>query len=219
MPRWNSIAACFLWHLTCDKVKCFTAVHKDTVSSSLPEDYQHIGDQLIRQACSTIAPDLQIDTDWKRGHIVVTLKGTEVFMSSPLEDGESLVSDDTEDDTEETIATTPGAVDVTTIARAINAALDCHDVGQAIATEYSIEVTTPGASDELEGDRMFSAYQGFDVICVYDDPKKKKQRTVEGRLVERNEQHLILNIKGRISKLNRENVLSVKLPKAKREKL
>ena len=204
------------------------------VSSSLPSDYQAVGTQIIRQACATAAEGapLQVDVEWKAGHIVVTLRAENLYLSSPVDDAEE--NDDEEDyndddngesedmlflleDEDETISAA-NAVDVTTVARAINAALDSSAVGQAIAERYSIEVTTPGASDELQGDRMFRAYQGFDVICVYKDPKKQdKEKTIQGRLVERNEQHVVVNVKGRMSKLIRENVVSVKLPKAKKE--
>jgi hypothetical protein len=42
-------------------------------------------------------------------------------------------------------------------------------------------------------------------------------QTIEGRLVERNEEYTILNLKGRMKKLPNEQVRSVKLPKAKKE--
>ena len=170
----------------------------------------------------------------------------QVYMSSPLEDGSGELEDEDDDgdgelllldeeglysleeeeeeeedddDDEPEMGSSTNSVDVTAVARAINAALEESTLGQAIAERYSIEVTTPGASDELQGDRMFRAYQGFDVICLYNDPKKQnKQKTIQGRLVERNEQHVIINVKGRMSKLIRENVVSVKLPKAKCEK-
>jgi hypothetical protein len=61
-----------------------------------------------------------------------------------------------------------GAVDLTALARAINHAL----AGTVIAEMYEIEVTTPGASDELSG-IMWQSYRGFDVIAEYINPKKK----------------------------------------------
>ena len=109
-------------------------------------------------------------------------------------------------------------VDVTKLARAINAALDNGgDTGLAITEAFEIEVTTPGASDELSG-IMFQSYRGFDVICLCMDPKTKKQKQIEGKLVERNSQFTVINIKGRMKNLKNQDVLSVKLPKAKKEK-
>jgi ribosome maturation factor RimP len=107
-----------------------------------------------------------------------------------------------------------GAVDLSALARAINHAL----AGTVIAEMYEIEVTTPGASDELSG-IMWQSYRGFDVIAEYINPKKKDNplQTIEGRLVERNDEYTILNLKGRMKKLPNEQVRSVKLPKAKKE--
>lgn len=190
---------------------------------ALPNDYQDVGNTIIEQACATVASTAQADIEWKGDHIIVTLRGEEVYLSA-IEADEDVIMDgeeirDEEDSVDEDWDTSSSTgVDVTTVAKAINAALDCNEVGQAIAETHSIEVTTPGASDELQGDTMFAAYQGFDVIIVYDDPKKNKRRTIEGRLVERTDEHVVINIKGRITKLIRDNVISVKLPKAKREK-
>ena len=113
---------------------------------------------------------------------------------------------------------TPTGIDVTQLARTINQVLD--EQALEIAEQYSIEVTTPGASDELVGQVMFDAYKGFDVICEFVDPKKKnnKRPQISGRLVERNEDTTIINIKGRMKKIPNENVISVRLPKAKKEK-
>ena len=110
-----------------------------------------------------------------------------------------------------------GSVDVATIARAINVALDDDGVGLAIAEAHEIEVTTKGASDELTG-IMWESYRGFDVICQYKDPKTDKIKTMEGRLVERNEEFTVININGRMKHLKNGNVVSCKLPKAKKEK-
>jgi ribosome maturation factor RimP len=134
--------------------------------------------------------------------------------------------DDYDDDEEEEAeiggppAAPPRGVDLTQLARSINAGLDDGEdgIGYAIAETHEIEVTTPGASDELTGDIMFRAYKGFDVICQQRDNKTKKIKTVEGRLVERNEEFIIINIKGRIKKMKNDTVVSVRLPKAKKEK-
>jgi ribosome maturation factor RimP len=113
----------------------------------------------------------------------------------------------------------PVGVDMTGLARAINAGLDDEDgMGFAIAEVHEIEVTTPGAKDELSGSVMFDAYRGFDVICQQMDTKTKKIRQVEGKLVERNDEFTTINIKGRFKKMKNSTVVSVKLPKAKSEK-
>ena len=99
-----------------------------------------------------------------------------------------------------------------------DSALGEDEVGLEIAENYEIEVTTPGASDELYG-IMFESYKGFDVICRYEDPKAKKgAKEIQGRLVERNDQVTIINMKGRMKKIKNDLVVFVKLPKAKKEK-
>jgi ribosome maturation factor RimP len=119
---------------------------------------------------------------------------------------------------DEEIVLTNG-VDLTLLARSINAALDdAGRIGSQIAELYEIEVTTPGVTDELTTPVMFSAYRGFDVLVQHQDPKTKKIKTFEGRLVERNADFVVLNIKGRMKHLKNAEVLSVKLPKAKKEK-
>lgn len=181
---------------------------------ALPDGYQEYGNEKIYSAASLCgASPEQISIEWKAGRIVVTVSG-DVYVSDPLpylQEG----ADDEEEVFEEQVP--EGAVDVTTLARAINSALDDDGIGLAIAEAHEIEVTTPGASDELSG-IMWESYKGFDVIAQHKDPKKNKIKTIEARLVERNDEFTVLNIKGRMKKLENENVVSVKLPKAKKEK-
>ena len=111
---------------------------------------------------------------------------------------------------------------ITGIARAINRALaelGEGSIGDQIAQTHSIEVTTPGVSDVLQGDIMFEAYKGFEVMVETTDTNKKgKKMIVEGTLVERTDEHTSVNIKGRIKKIKNEKVECVRLPKAKKEK-
>lgn len=112
----------------------------------------------------------------------------------------------------------PRGVDISALARAINIAFDDGGVGLAIAEAHEIEVTTPGASDELQGPVMFRAYKGFDVLVTFMDPKKKTNKTIEGKLHERNNEFTVINIKGRMKKIKNDMLVSVKLPKAMKEK-
>ena len=111
---------------------------------------------------------------------------------------------------------------ITGIARAINRALaelGEGSIGDIIAQTHSIEVTTPGASDVLQGDVMFEAYKGFEVrVETTETNKKGKKKVKEGLLVERTDEHTVINQKGRISKIKNEKVECVRLPKAKKEK-
>lgn len=170
---------------------------------SLPTDYQEIGNERIRQAAAGCGAT-DVDIEWKGDCIRVTISGA-VYVSSPLDE-----------DGDEPSSTSTKGVDVAEVARAINAALDDDGVGLAIAEAHSVEVSTPGASDELSG-IMFESYKGFDVLVDYHDKKKGLTR-LEGRLVERNEQHTVINLKGRLKKIPNADVVSAKLPKAKKEK-
>ena len=122
-------------------------------------------------------------------------------------------NDATEDDSK--------SVDLSLLARSINAALDDGEdgIGTRIAQLYEIEVSTPGVtSDDITSPRMFAAYRGFDVIVSYLDPKKKVMKQHEGRLVEKNEEYVIINQKGRMKHFKNIHVQAVKLPKFKSEK-
>ena len=230
----------------------------------LPSNYREHGQELIVQAAVTqsgLAPS-QIAVDWtKRGKIIVTVSSDNIVLDDDEidDDGlwdaydDSIVNEDDYDDFELDWAEeeeeedddtgilvnedgNDGSVNVVSLARAINAAMEEDAIGMAIAETHEIEVTTPGASDELVGPVMFQAYQGFDVICQYYDSKKKKKnkkkpdeddstegqerpiQTVEGRLYDRDEECTTINLKGRMKKIPNEDIISVKLPKAKREK-
>jgi hypothetical protein len=139
-----------------------------------------------------------------------------------IEDKDSIDDEEIQGDEDaEDEASNDGGIDVSAVARAINAAFDEDGLngGWAIAQSFEIEVTTPGASDELQG-IMFQAYKGFDVICAFADLKKKDKgvKEITGKLVERTDQYVKLNIKGRMKSIRNDQIVSVKLPKAKKEK-
>ena len=185
---------------------------KVSPSFALTEGYQECGEKIIREAWETFDTQERenLTIEWKVGRIIVTVRGS-VYVSSPDENEDSVP-------TEENIEKPASGVDITALARSINHALGEDEVGLEIAENYEIEVTTPGASDELYG-IMFESYKGFDVICRYEDPKAKKgTKEIQGRLVERNDQVTIINMKGRMKKIKNDSVVFVKLPKAKKEK-
>jgi ribosome maturation factor RimP len=118
----------------------------------------------------------------------------------------------------EDLDSAPKGTDVTELAKAINRILDDGGVGFMIAEKHAIEVTTPGASNLLSGSIMFESYKGFDVILRNIDSKTNKEKEIDGRLVERNDEFTILNIMGRMKKYRNDSVVWVKLPKSKKEK-
>ncbi len=199
--------------------------------AALPSGYQEFGNQAIRKAARQCGidinddgvcknSDIRLDIEWKAGSIIVTVHG-DVSMaaggasSSDEEDGDEPfedVEEDAEEDVQEEFS-------LTLLARTINQILDDDGMGLAIAEVHSIEVTTPGVSDELiPGTPQFDAFKGFEVIVKQLDQKKNKVKTIEGRLVERNDEFTIINIKGRMKKMKNATVQSVRLPKAKKEK-
>ena len=206
---------------------------------SLPKDenvWKTEGERIIKEAALDVGGKLiaedDIDIQWKSGKIVVTISNAILSGGKGNNDDDDDVEieyDDDgydyleeEEDSSEKSEEDSDKADVVSIARAINYAFGEEgegSLGYSIAVHHEIEVTTPGASDELEG-IMFESYKGFTVIVETLDPKKKdgKVKIVEGNLVERTDEFLILNCKGRRRKLKNQNVLSVKLPKAKREK-
>jgi len=210
----------------------------EPVSTILPKDessWKSQGEKIIVQAavgCGVKEDEIEIQ--WKPGKIVVTLlcesflqantdedddadlEYDEEIQDSALEEFDNDFAGNDSDEVEE------GKASVVEVARAINFALGEMGEGSVannIAVHHELEITTPGASDELYG-IMFESYKGFDVFVETIDPKSdgNVNVVVQGKLVERNEKQTIVNVKGRLRKIKNELVLSVKLPKAKKEK-
>ncbi|NEP16754.1 MAG: ribosome maturation factor RimP [Leptolyngbya sp. SIO4C1] len=87
---------------------------------------------------------------------------------------------------------------------------DCLDTANLLPDAYVLEVSSPGVSDMLSSDRDFAVFKGFPVEVQLSEPYKGK-RTWVGKLVERNEEKLRLNQKGRAISLPRPLVQSVRL--------
>jgi hypothetical protein len=125
----------------------------------------------------------------------------------------------------------PFKVDIGTIAKVINEALEAGgegSLGYEFACKNEIEVTTPGASDILTG-VMFESYRGFDVqvilksmesdaIIISSKKKNKSSNIIEGKLIEKTNQCVLINQKGRIKRIKNELIECVRLPKAKKER-
>ncbi|KAJ1641226.1 hypothetical protein T492DRAFT_921065 [Pavlovales sp. CCMP2436] len=82
------------------------------------------------------------------------------------------------------------------------------------AGEFELEVGTPGAPETLTRDFEFEVFKGFDVTVTTTEPHKGKSR-FEGALHSRDEKSVVLNMVGRLTKIPRELVEEVRLPKAK----
>jgi hypothetical protein len=180
---------------------------------------QEEGERIIREALMKEGcQEDNIGVAWASESVVVTISGsTYVHDDDDAEDDEEIGMDD-EPFAEESTPTE--GFNLVELSRSIHAALIGHDegsVGWQIGTNYEVQVTTPGAPNELTG-IMFESYKGFDVIVNFKDLKTKKSKTIDGRLVERNDVFTVINIKGRMSNIRNDMVQSVRLPKAKKEK-
>jgi ribosome maturation factor RimP len=105
---------------------------------------------------------------------------------------------------------------LSTIAKAILDALEPYEDELQVLSRHELILTSPGASDVLETQRQFDAFRGFDVIVETQDPFDSN-RTLKGKLVDRNSMDLIINKKGRKVTIPLNFVKCVRLPPAKRE--
>lgn len=113
---------------------------------------------------------------------------------------------------------TPDAEDCAAASRAVVDALEEHEDRLRVLARHDLEVTSPGASDVLTMQSEFDAFKGYDVAAKTANPiHPDETRTVEGKLVERTIDTLVINVKGRMVKLPWHLVEEVKLPPAKKE--
>ena len=89
-------------------------------------------------------------------------------------------------------------------------------VGEAIEAAgllpdaYVLEVSSPGVSDELQDDRDFRSFRGFPIEVEFRDANGTTVQR-EGLLLERDATTVHLNIRGRIQRIPRSDVIAVRL--------
>ncbi len=89
-------------------------------------------------------------------------------------------------------------------------------MGQAIENAaflneaYVLEISSPGIGEHLRSDRDFQTFRSYpvDVIHRGDDGSEQKH---SGTLLERTEDHVQINMRGRIKRIPRTSVVSVEL--------
>ena len=84
------------------------------------------------------------------------------------------------------------------------------EASQLLNEAYVLEISSPGIADQLHSDRDFQTFQGFPVEVTY----RNAQESVllrAGQLQERSSEHVHLNIKGKISRIPRKDVITVRL--------
>ena len=94
--------------------------------------------------------------------------------------------------------------------------LEARDSDLNVVARYEICVASPGIGQFLRSDRDFVTFRGFPIAVQMKEEYKKKV-SFEGTLVERDEVHVLLSLKGRIVKLPRNLIDIVSLPKSKFE--
>ncbi len=75
---------------------------------------------------------------------------------------------------------------------------------------YVLEVSSPGVSEVLHDDRDFRSFRGFPVAVLHRDADRGERRC-DGLLLERDASTVQLNIRGRIRRIPREDVIEVRL--------
>ncbi len=84
------------------------------------------------------------------------------------------------------------------------------ETSQLIDGPYVLEISSPGVSEELLTDKDFKTFRGFPVEVISTNKQNSEIREI-GLLKERSKDHVHLNIKGKINRIPRDNVLRVLL--------
>ncbi len=84
------------------------------------------------------------------------------------------------------------------------------ELSKLLENPYMLEISSPGLSDLLETDREFKTFKGFPITVRFKN-KENSELSKSGLLHERSKEYLLINIKGRMSKIPREDVITVQL--------
>ena len=97
---------------------------------------------------------------------------------------------------------------------------DCYNlskpIGEAIEKSklldiaYVLEISSPGLNDILKTDKEFETFKGFPIEVSKKD-ETNSQIIESGLLHTRSKEHLLINVKGKISKIPRNLVMQVRL--------
>lgn len=93
------------------------------------------------------------------------------------------------------------------MSKALEAVLDAENI---IPGSYVLELSSPGVSHVLSSDRDFNSFRGFPVVVTTCEPYDGHHEW-HGNLVSRDESTVRINLKGRMVKIPREIVISVRL--------
>ncbi|NJN29962.1 MAG: ribosome maturation factor RimP [Synechococcales cyanobacterium RM1_1_8] len=93
------------------------------------------------------------------------------------------------------------------VSRSLEAAIEAAEL---LPDAYVLEVSSPGLSDLLSQDRDFVSFRGFPVRIETLAPHRGQTRW-EGTLMRRDDDHVLINQKGRPIKIPRDLVREVRL--------
>ncbi|KGG14746.1 MULTISPECIES: ribosome assembly cofactor RimP [unclassified Prochlorococcus] len=87
---------------------------------------------------------------------------------------------------------------------------DSIERAQLVNSAYILEISSPGLNDILETDKEFETFKGFPIEV---STKNQSQSFVlkSGLLHTRSEEHLLINVKGKMNKIPRKDVIQVRL--------
>ena len=75
---------------------------------------------------------------------------------------------------------------------------------------FTLEISSEGVGDLLTEEKDFQVFKGFPIEVTYQDLKKIEQQT-NGLLLERSDNDLLINQKGKIQRIPVEDVIKVRL--------
>ena len=84
------------------------------------------------------------------------------------------------------------------------------EISSLLTEAYVLEISSPGIGDWLQSDRDFQTFRSFPVDVVHKDDEGREQR-LSGTLLARTEDHVQINIRGRVKQIPRASVISVEL--------
>ena len=103
-----------------------------------------------------------------------------------------------------------GDVSLEDCARFSHPMSEALESSELINEAYVLEISSPGIGEQLLNDRDFKTFRGFPIQIVTRNESQAEIST-EGLLLERSNDHVLINIKGRIKEIPRDDVISVRL--------
>ena len=88
---------------------------------------------------------------------------------------------------------------------------DALEAAALIEEAYVLEISSPGIAETLSDDRDFRSFRGFPVCVRYRDAKTGAEAEREGLLLERTDDSVQINVRGRTVRFPRADVIGVRL--------